>query len=171
MHIQSYTIQIPTDTAFIHAHTCCNMHTCVYRIPELALTYYGVSTHLFADHSCIAAQKYWHGRAACTSKCLGNLIHFAPVDGSILALTVSCVDHLKLRVLLSGKSTVAGKLFDRIVQRPEEKHHALTAVCFLGKIPAHYPCRNIQVDSFRSHGPHLSIVNSIRPKLGVGGPF
>jgi hypothetical protein len=41
---------------------------------------------------------------------------------------VSCVDHLKLGVLLSSKSTVAGKLLNCIVQRPEEKHHALTAV-------------------------------------------
>ena len=98
-------------------------------------------------------------------------LYYSPVDGSILALTVSCVDHLKLRVLLSGKSTVAGKLLDRIVHRPEEKHHALTAICFLGKIPAHYPSRNIQVDSFRPHGPHLNIANPISPKLGVGGPF
>ncbi len=81
------------------------------------------------------------------------------------------MDQLKLSVLLSCKSTVAGKLLDRIVHRPEEKRHALTAVCFLSKIPAHNPSRNIQVDRFRPHGPHLRIANPISLKLGVGGPF
>ena len=163
MHIQIKYNQILTDTSCIHAHTCIR----VYRYLARALTNDGVSAHLLADHGRIAAQKHWHGRAVCTSIPLGNLIHFAPVDGSILALTVSCVDHLKLRVLLSGKSTVAGKLLDRIVQRPVEKYHALTAVCFLSKIPAQYPSRNIQVDSFRPHGPHLRIANSVSLKLGV----
>ena len=79
------------------------------------LTNSGVSTHLLADHHHIAAQKHWHGGAVCTSISLGNLIHFAPVDGSILALTVSGVDHLKLSVLISSKSTIACKLLDCIV--------------------------------------------------------
>ena len=167
MHIHAHTnqntIKILTDTLYIHAHTCIR----VYRNLALALTNDGVRAHLLADHSSIAAQKHWHGRAVCTSIPLGNLIHFAPVDGSILALTVSRVDQLKLSVLLSCKSTVAGKLLDRIIHRPEEKHHALTAVCFLSKIPAYYPSRNIQVDSFRPHGPHLRIANPISPKLRV----
>lgn len=160
MFIHAHTLHILTDIVIIHTHT----YTYI-------LTYYGMGARLLADHCRIAAQEHWHGRTVCTSIPLGNLIHFAPVDGSILALTVSCVHHLKLGVLLSGISTVACKLLDRIIQGPKEKHHALAAICFLSKIPAHYPSRNIQVDSFVPHGPHLSIADPISLKLGVGGPF
>ncbi len=127
--------------------------------------------HMLADHCCIAAQRHWHGGAVCTSKPLGNLIHFSPVDGAVLALTVSSVDHLKLGVLLSSETAVVGKLLDRIVQRPEKKNHALTAVCILTKVPAHYPSRNIQIDSFPPHGPHLGVKDPIRLELWVGSPF
>ncbi len=84
----------------IHAHIFAYttyMYTCIrlYRNLALSLTNDGMGTHsIFADHHSIAAQKLWHGRAVYTSITLGDLIHFAPVDGAILSSTVSCVDHL-----------------------------------------------------------------------------
>ena len=128
-------------------------------------------SHFLANHSSVAAQKYGH--RGCVRACspLSNLEHLPPVDCAILALTACGISQLKLSELLICKAGIPSKLLDGIIQGPEEKNKALASVSFLCKIPAHDTSRDIQVDCFIPHGPHLLEFDTIRLEFGVGGPF
>ena len=144
---------------YIHLHTTCR------------LTDDGVRAHFLANHGRIAAQKHRHRRGIRTGTGLRTLIHFTPVDGTILALVANRVDHLKLCVLLSCEAGVARQLLDGVIQGTEEKDQALAPICRLGKVPAHYTARNIEIDRLLPHGLHLGVSDATRLILGVGGPF
>ena len=93
------------------------------------------------------------------------------VDGAILALVAWRVNQFKLGVLLSCIAGVFRQLLDGIIQGPVEKNQALASIGFLGKVPAHYTPRNVEVDCLFTHGPHLSESDAIGLEFRVCGPF